>query len=124
TQINFKTYNLSKTAKYGLLFRNLNSVRFPYTFYTNVYAGKPKSDTPEYYITGNDNFVKNLVEGYERFHTLRGRNITTDRFYTSIPLADWLLNKNITILGTIRSDRKRLPKDVIGKPIHREDKST
>ena len=32
-----------------------------------------------------------------------------DRYYTSIPLAEWLYDKNITCIGTFNSNRKGLP---------------
>ena len=41
TAVSFKQYNKTKPAKYGLLYRSMNSVRYPYTFATQVYAGKP-----------------------------------------------------------------------------------
>ena len=34
-----------------------------------------------------------------------------DRYYTSIPLAEWLYDKNITCIGTLNSNRKGLPKE-------------
>lgn len=46
-----------------------------------------------------------LAEPYLR----RGRNITTDNFFTSIPLAKKLLTQKITLVGTIRAN-KREPK--------------
>ena len=35
-----------------------------------------------------------------------------DRYYTSIPLAEWLYDKNITCIGTCNSNRKGLPKEI------------
>ena len=43
---------------------------------------------------------------------LAGRNISCDRLYTSIPLADWLLDRCITITGTIQTTRKVIPKEL------------
>ena len=35
-----------------------------------------------------------------------------DRYYTSIPLAEWLYDKNITCIGALNSNRKGLPKEI------------
>ena len=35
-----------------------------------------------------------------------------DRYYTSIPLAEWLYDKNITCIGTLNSNQKGLPKEI------------
>ena len=37
----FRQYNKDKPAKYGLLFRSINSAEVPYTYTSVIYAGKP-----------------------------------------------------------------------------------
>ena len=49
-QVAMKQYNPSKPAKYGLLFKSLNDGRFPYTYNSLVYAGKPQQGGGPYYI--------------------------------------------------------------------------
>lgn len=39
-----------------------------------------------------------------------GRNVTTDNFFTSVSLAKKLLAKKTTIVGTIRGNKRELPK--------------
>ena len=57
--------------------------------------------------------VKRIVEGYEQHgYSLKGTNIFMDRYYTSIPLAEWLCDKNITYIGTLNSNQKGLPKEI------------
>ena len=47
-------------------------------------------------------------------------NISTDRYFTSV--SSWALEKNITIVGTIKHDRKGIPKEL--KPVSdREERS-
>jgi hypothetical protein len=54
--------------------------------------------------------VTSLLRRYGEVHELRGRNITFDRFYTSIDLADTLLDEfHMTCTGTLASNRKGLP---------------
>ena len=96
-EIGIKQFNPNEPAKYGILFKSINACRYPYTFTAYAYAGRPrKAEEPDkcaYYIRGTENTVKWLVEKLQSYATLSGRNITYDRLYTSIPLAEWLLVK-------------------------------
>ena len=42
-----------------------------------------------------------------------GRNITTDNWFTSFPLARELLLNNLTLIGTLKKNKKEIPKDLI-----------
>ena len=44
--------------------------------------------------------------------SLKGRNISTDRLYTSIALANWLLENNITTAGTLNTTRNGVPDEL------------
>ena len=116
TQLSFKQFNPSKPAKYGMLFRSINSsCRFPYTYTTAVYVGRPvglPSNLCKYYVTGVEETVKSLVRNLEKTTNLSGRNLSYDRLYTSIPLAQWLLERNITSIGTIQANRKGIPIEI------------
>lgn len=85
-QISFKQYNSSKPEKYGLLFKSVNAVRYPFTFRAVVYAGKPTGEPGPHYVQGIMPVVKSLVTQLSTFVDLQGRNITMDRLYTSIEL--------------------------------------
>ena len=59
----FKQYNPNKPAKYGMLFRSLNSVRFPYTYMSLPYSGRAEDGSSnEYNIFGPDKLIEKLVE--------------------------------------------------------------
>ena len=64
-------------------------------------AGKPDDEVGPFYINNVLGTLKKIIENLERHMPLAGRTISTDRLYTSIPAAKWLLEKNIT-LGTIK----------------------
>ena len=67
--------------------------------------------------------MKRIVEGYEQHgYSLKGTNISMNRYYTSIPLAEWLYDKNISCIGTLNSNQKELPKE-IKETKGREEKS-
>ena len=112
-QIAFRQYNPNKPHKYGLLSKSLNDASFPFTYKTAPYAGKPTNGDGPYYICSTENYVKYLVNATEHDVSLKGRNISTDRLYTSIPLANWLLDRNITTVGTLNSNRIGFPDEII-----------
>ena len=109
TQVNFKQYNPDKPAKYGMLFKSLNSGRYPYTYQSHVYCGKPEEQTGDFYVQGTINYIKYLVEKLSLHHSLHGRNITMDRLYTSFEIANWLYERKVTIIGTMQSNRVGIP---------------
>ena len=88
TQVGIKQYNSKKTAKYGLLFKSLNDARSPYTYQSLPYAGKPAAGDGPYYLNKTEDYVKKLVEEAQAKLPLQGRNISMDRLYTSISLAN------------------------------------
>ena len=112
TKVSFKQYNASKPAKYGLLFKSINSTRTPFTFRAVVYAGKPQGEPGDYYVPGIIPIVKSLVTGLGNKTDLKGRNITMDRLYTSIELFQWLLTQSITGVGTMMLNRKGIPAEI------------
>ena len=57
TQISFKQFNPSKPAKYGLLFKSVNAARYPYTFISSPYSGKPTEEGGKFYIQGTGAIV-------------------------------------------------------------------
>lgn len=105
----FKQYLPNKTHKYGVkVFKLCNPIG--YTLQMSVYAGK----TAESSGSGlAERIVLQLAEKYLN----KGRVLITDNYYTCVPLALSLLQKNTHLLGTLRKNRKGLPKDVINKKI-------
>ena len=110
--LGFKVFNPNKPAKYGINFKCLNEVRFAYTHRSEVFAGKPKvqGHTP-YYIPHTEDITIRLFEKYG-WRKLKGRNITTDNLYTSVPSFDKTLVKGVTGIGTIRKKRDGLRKEI------------
>lgn len=92
-QISFKQYNPDKPAKYGMLYKSINSARYPFTHQSHVYCGKPEQEPDENYVSGTINYVKYLVEKFSEHQNLTGRNISMDRLYTSFEVANWLAEK-------------------------------
>ena len=86
--LSFKQYNLSKPAKYGLLYCSICDASVPYTYYSLPYAGKPDvidDEANKYNVTGTDNYTKYLVNGFCKFNKIKGCNILMDLYFTSVP---------------------------------------
>ena len=61
-QIGIKTYSPSKPSKFGLLFKCLNEVRFPFTHRSEAFAGKPVEEERSYYCKSREEITLRLVE--------------------------------------------------------------
>ncbi|KOX75159.1 hypothetical protein WN51_14306, partial [Melipona quadrifasciata] len=90
--------------KFGIKFWLASDVRSKYLVNGFPYLGKDKTRGSN--IPLSEFVVTKLAEPYLGC----GRNITTDNSFTSISLAKQLLAKKTTLVGTIRANRKELPK--------------
>ena len=86
--------------------------RYPYTFVSSPYSGKPTKEGGQYYIQDTEAIVHYLIETLSTNPSLAGSNISFDRLYTSIPLVTWLLEKRITSNGTMQLNRKGIPDEL------------
>ena len=111
TQVRIKQYKPNKPAKYGLLFKSLNDARFPHTYQSLPYAGKPAAGEDPYYLNKTEDYVKKLVEEAQAKLLIQGRNISMDHLYTSISLANWLYERDI-IIGTLMTNRIGIPAEI------------
>ena len=97
----FRIYMPSKPNPYGIKIWVLSDVNTKYTWNLQVYVGKTGT-APE--RNQGKRVVLDLIDGLKS-----GRGITTDNFSTSYDLAQELLNKNFTLVGTLRKIRKEIP---------------
>ncbi|XP_034549518.1 LOW QUALITY PROTEIN: uncharacterized protein LOC117820014 [Notolabrus celidotus] len=67
-----------------------------------------KDDTRPAHQRLGDSVVMKLVEPYVG----KGRNVTTDNFFTSLNLAKKLLQKNTSLVGTMNKANRELPPSV------------
>ena len=111
-QINFRQYNPNKPAKYDLLYKSLNDADFGFTYQVIPYCSRPESGSGPYYLSSTEDYVKSLVNAMPR-SSVKGKNISMDRLYTSISTANWLLKNEITVVvGTLVTNRIVLPDDL------------
>ena len=96
-------YMPSKPAKYGLKFWILGDANSFYVSNIDMYTGKDEGRT--------ENLGMHVVLKLSQHLHMSGRNITCDNFFTSLKLARELKTKNISIVGTIRNNRREVPKE-------------
>jgi len=102
----FKTFMPNKPGKYGIKIWTLCDVKTSYCLNQIIYLGKKtENSTPEKNLSMN--VVLDLITSYNS--DLKGRNITTDSYFTSLELSKELLKKDITIVGTIDKKRVEVP---------------
>lgn len=100
----FTQYMPNKPDKFGIKFWLASDVDTKYVINGFPYLGK--DETRDLSTPLSEFVVSRLMEPY----TMVGRTVTTDNFFTSLPLASKLLAKNTTLVGTIRSNKRELPK--------------
>ncbi|GBP45216.1 PiggyBac transposable element-derived protein 4 [Eumeta japonica] len=103
---NFRQYIPSKPNKYVIKIYALTDAKMFYTHTMEVYVGK-QPNGPNQVDNSGLALVLRLSENI--YNT--GRNITCDNFFTSIPLIDKLESQHkLTVIGTIRKNKRELPK--------------
>lgn len=109
-RIIFRQYNKSKRHKYGMKLFKLCTVP-GYTCKLNLYSGK----NIDAINTAPTNVVMALCENiFDKGHTL-----ATDNWYTSLQLAYRLLEKQTHLIGTLRKNRRGLPKAVVDSKLQK-----
>lgn len=93
----------SKPDKYGIKFVMLNDARTWYMVNAIPYVGKVVTENnesvPSYYVRK----LSETIHG-------SGRNITVDNWFSSVPLFEtMLIHYNLTMLGTVRKNKKEIP---------------
>ncbi|KAJ4438729.1 hypothetical protein ANN_14678 [Periplaneta americana] len=87
-------------------FKMLSDAHTRYILKMEVYAGKDERPAEERSAKA---VVRRLVKPLEG----TGRNVTTDRYYTSIELAEELYNDDkLTLVGTLKSNRRHIPEEL------------
>lgn len=106
----FRQYIANKRHRYGVKIFKLCCHDF-YTLQYKIYAGK-EADIGQSVST---KVVMQLMEPYLD----EGRCLFIDNWYTSIDLAEKLLDRKTHVVGTLRANRKRNPTEVIKKKLVR-----
>lgn len=97
----------------------VNDVNSKYMLSGIPYLGKQETRARDGQNLGHS-FTKELTE---RFHNTN-RNVTTDNWFTSVPLIqDMLHNCGMTIIGTVRGNKAGIPEEMKDKTTRAPDSS-
>lgn len=100
----FRQYIPSKPGKYGIkIFWAVDS-QTNYPLAAEVYVGQQPN------TARSKGIAHDLVLRLMKDYLYMGANLTVDNFFVSIPLAEDLIEKDTTMTGTIRSNKRELPK--------------
>ena len=80
----------------------------------DVYKGREIGEPRETNL--GSKVVLKLSEPFQK----SGRNITSDSFFTNLELGKKLLMQNLTIVGTIRKNRKEIPAEFVSTKDRKE----
>lgn len=109
-RIYFRQYLPNKRYKYGIKVFKL-CVNGGYTWSFKVYTGKERVQE----ISVSEKIVKELMNGLLD----TGRTLYTDNWYTSVSLSENLIQWQTHLVGTLRSNRKNNPPDVVKAKLRR-----
>ncbi|XP_047738345.1 piggyBac transposable element-derived protein 4-like [Hyalella azteca] len=110
-RIFFRQYIPGKSHKYGIKLYKLCTVN-GYTWNFEVYTGN-LSNVPEH------NHSESIVLKLAKPLLKNGATIYADNYYSSVPLAEKLLQEKTYYCGTVRKNRKLLPQDVMSAKLKR-----
>ena len=102
----FKVYIPSKPDRYGIKIWSMCDNGTNYVCNLQVYLGKEGGSAEQ---QQGARVVRDLTKTIHG----SGRNVTCDNFFTSYELGKFLLEKNLTLLGTMRKNRKELPPEML-----------
>lgn len=107
-RLSFRQYIKNKRHKFGIKVYKL-CIEKGYTYNLLIYCGQDRIKGE----SSSQRVVLTLADGLLN----KGRTIYTDNYYTSITLAHALLGKNTHLVGTLRSNRKLNPQQVVSKKL-------
>ena len=114
-RVGFKQYMPNKPAKYGLKLFIICDAKTSYCWDAIFYTGKSSEKRAT-------NLGQSIVLELTRPLRGTGRNITCDNWFTSFALAEDLLLHNLTMVGTIKKNKKEIPKQWINQKKEKKNK--
>ncbi len=115
-RLKFRQYNKQKTHSYGIkVFKICSTLGYTHKFI--VYSGKIASERN---VRVSEKVVLDLIKDYNNV----GRTVVTDNWFTSLTLAEKLLQQKTHLVGTLRQNRKGIPNSLFQVKLNKTDGST
>ena len=111
--VKLKQYNPNKHAIYGLFYRSISDSVILQTYFTLTCAGKPEIEGSEFCVTSTDEYSVYLVNKLSSHVDITERNVSVDRYFTSVTIAHYLKEEKMTLVATMRTNRKGIPKELV-----------
>lgn len=99
----FIQYMSNKPDKFGIKFWLCVDKKSKYLLNAAPYLGRDETRLENQSL--GEHVVMSLIEPFVN----KGRNVTTDNFFTSVSLANNLLSKRTTLVGTVNKGRRDIP---------------
>ena len=93
----------NKPAKYGIKIFWLCDASLTYASNARIYVRRQPGSEPE------KNLGQNVVIQLTSPLQGSGRNVTMDNYFTGIPLAKTMLQRKLTIVGTMKKCKREIP---------------
>ncbi|KAJ4428449.1 hypothetical protein ANN_24486, partial [Periplaneta americana] len=106
TRCSFLQYMPNKHHKFGIKFWLLVDVDSKYLCNGFPYLGK-NEQRPD-----DDTLLENVVMRLAAPYLNKGRNMTTDNFFTTVKVGNKLKEKDTSLVGTMKHDRKEIPNTI------------
>ncbi|XP_025407126.1 piggyBac transposable element-derived protein 4-like, partial [Sipha flava] len=114
-RLSFRQYIPSKAHKYGIKFYELcSSDGFLLNFI--IYKGKGT-------VIDENGVTFGIVTKLMQNYLGKGHTLYMDNFYNSVQLVQHLYNNKITVVGTLRKNRKDNPKEVLNSKLNKGEVS-
>ncbi|CAM1329793.1 PGBD5 (predicted) [Pycnogonum litorale] len=110
-RLHFRVYNPDKPDRYGIKMYELCDADTGFINNIEVYTGKVSDQRTDQSLT--EQIVMRLIHKYLD----QGYKVFMDNYYTSPALFDNLLVQETTAVGTLRKNRKEVPKKVLGSKL-------
>ena len=105
----FRQYIPSKPGTYGTKIFWCYDSSTAYPLNGELYFGRQPETAA---ATKGTNRISDLVKRLVHPWINSGRTVTTDNYFTSVELAEDLLRINTTLVGTMRRNRKEIPREL------------
>ena len=107
-RLGIKQYMKDKPVRFGIKVWVLADAVTAYCYNFDVYIGK-NAEVVKNNLGLSSKVVIELTKPLE----MKGYQVYTDNFYTGPQLADYLYGRNTYLCGTVRTNRKGYPKDLV-----------